>query len=152
MWIQNYFVAPPVVCTTCFCDWFTFLIMATNLWFEVDLDIFWYPWTQHVNLGGWSYSSCISTKKKTCRLIPIPKCMFRSIFPQVQGSWLLAMLQISSAACRQPCAVAESIHIWEYLGYIYLVKWNNSLAWIRDTWGLFILLTRISIEVVVRSL
>ena len=33
-------------------------------WIEVDLDIFWYPWTQHVHLGGWSYFGCISTKRK----------------------------------------------------------------------------------------
>ena len=68
-----------------------------------------------------------SVQKKTCRLIPIPKCMFRSIFPQVQGSWLLAMLLISSAACRQPCAVAESIHIWEYLGYICIINISGKM-------------------------
>ena len=97
LWIQNSFVASPVACIMCFdmvlqmwCDWFTILIVATNL----ELRWIWISSGTHGRnmsiLGDDRILAALVQKENL--LIPIPKLVSWIIFPQVQASWLLAML------------------------------------------------------------
>ena len=107
-------------------------------WIEVDLDIFWYPWTQHVHLGGWSYFGCISTKRKpfdTHSKVSVLNYLPSGTSFVAAGN--VAVTRWAILAVIGMVLGADYAAAWMHHGVILVThqNWTRSVHWLNLRWN-----------------